>query len=159
MLKSLRIPGALVAVFIVMGILLVKRSFTPAAEGAKPDYLRLQKTAQEKVGIIGEFTTKDFDPMEFLTTWNFNNLPPDERQKFYKESTLPDGRTLREYWFHTVDKEIEIAPGVFFPAWAYNGQVPAPTIRATEGDLIRIHFQNLASKPHTMHFHGFHTAG
>jgi len=57
-----------------------------------------------------------------------------------------------------VDKEIEIAPGVFFPAWAYNGQVPGPTIRATEGDLIRIYFQNLASKPHTMHFHGFHTA-
>ena len=156
MLKSLRIPGALVAVFIVMGIFLVKRSFTPAAEGAKADYLRLQKIAQEKVGMIGEFTTKDFNPMEFLTTWNFNDLPPAERQKFYKESTLPDGRTLREYWFHALDKEIEIAPGVFFPAWTYNGQVPAPTIRATEGDLIRIHFQNLGTKPHTMHFHGFH---
>ena len=158
MLKSLRIPGALVAVFIVMGIFLVKRSFTPAAEGAKPDYLRLQKIAQERVGMIGEFTTKDFDPMEFLTTWNFNNLPPEERQKFYKESTLPNGRTLREYWFTAQDKEIEIAPGVFFPAWTYNGQVPAPTIRATEGDLIRIHFRNLGTKAHTMHFHGFHKA-
>ena len=25
------------------------------------------------------------------------------------------------------DREIEIAPGVFFPAWTYNGQVPGPT--------------------------------
>ena len=31
------------------------------------------------------------------------------------------------------DKEIEIAPGVFFPAWTYNGTVPGPIVRATEG--------------------------
>lgn len=49
---------------------------------------------------------------------------------------------LREYEFIAIDKEIEIAPGVFFPAWTYNGQVPGPTIRATEGDRIRIRFRN-----------------
>ncbi|MFQ6616996.1 MAG: multicopper oxidase domain-containing protein, partial [Fidelibacterota bacterium] len=96
------------------------------------------------------------DPMRYLTTWNFNNLPPAERRRFYRESGLPDGRALREYWFHAVDREIEIAPGVYFPAWTYNGQVPGPTIRATEGDRIRIHFLNQGTRPHTMHFHGFH---
>ncbi|KHO52424.1 MAG: Twin-arginine translocation pathway signal [archaeon GW2011_AR11] len=65
---------------------------------------------------------------------------------------------LREYWIFAEDKDIEIAPGVMFPAWTYNGQVPAPTIRATEGDKIRIHFTNRGGKPHTMHFHGFHPA-
>ncbi len=52
-----------------------------------------------------------------------------------------------------------MAPGVFFPAWTYNGQVPGPTIRCTEGDRVRIHFRNQGSHAHTIHFHGIHPAG
>jgi hypothetical protein len=119
---------------------------------------KLQATAQEQFGIVGKYTAEDFDAMQYLTTWNFNNLPTEERKKFYKEIKLSNGRLLREYWIFAEDKEIEIAPGVFFPAWTYNGQVPGPTIRATEGDLIRIYFTNKGTKPHTMHFHGIHNA-
>jgi FtsP/CotA-like multicopper oxidase with cupredoxin domain len=54
------------------------------------------------------------------------------------------------------DREIEIAPAIFFPAWTYNGQVPGPTIRATEGDRLRITFRNIGTHPHTIHFHGWH---
>ena len=129
-----------------------------SAHNKKSIYKDVQQTAQEKFGITGKYTSNDFNPTEYLTTWNFNNLPPEERAKYYKESKLPDGRTLKEYWTYAEDKEIEIAPGVFFPAWTYNGQVPGPTIRATEGDLIRIHFTNKGTKPHTMHFHGFHSS-
>jgi manganese oxidase len=55
-----------------------------------------------------------------------------------------------------VDREIEIAPGIFFPAGTYNGQVPGPTLRATEGDRVRVTFVNQGSHPHTIHFHGWH---
>ena len=68
----------------------------------------------------------------------------------------PDGTLLREYEIYAVDREIEIAPGVKFPAWTYNGQVPGPTIRATEGDRLRVRFLNQGSHPHTIHFHGWH---
>jgi FtsP/CotA-like multicopper oxidase with cupredoxin domain len=57
-----------------------------------------------------------------------------------------------------VDREIEIARGVYYPAWTYNGTVPGPTLRATEGDLLRIRFRNEGAMPHTVHFHGFHPA-
>jgi FtsP/CotA-like multicopper oxidase with cupredoxin domain len=57
------------------------------------------------------------------------------------------------------DIEIEIAPGVFFPAWTYNGQVPGPTFRCTEGDRLRFHFINGSAHPHTIHFHGIHPPG
>jgi FtsP/CotA-like multicopper oxidase with cupredoxin domain len=67
-----------------------------------------------------------------------------------------NGRTVREYEIFAQDKEIEIAPGLVFPAWTYNGRVPGPTLRATEGDRLRIRFTNGASHPHTIHFHGFH---
>jgi FtsP/CotA-like multicopper oxidase with cupredoxin domain len=56
------------------------------------------------------------------------------------------------------DKEIEIAEGIKFPAWVYNGFMPGPTLRASVGDRIIIHFENRGSKPHTMHFHGIHPA-
>ena len=45
-----------------------------------------------------------------------------------------------------------------FPAWTYNGRVPGPTLRATEGDRLRIVFRNYGSHPHSMHFHGIHAA-
>jgi len=65
---------------------------------------------------------------------------------------------VREYAITAVDREIEIAPGVFFPAWTYNGTVPGPIVRATEGDLLRVHFTNGSAHPHTIHFHGTHPA-
>ena len=72
--------------------------------------------------------------------------------------TRADGTAVREWEITAFDREIEIAPGVFFPAWTYNGRVPGPTLRANEGDLLRVHFTNAGSHPHTMHFHGIHSA-
>jgi len=111
------------------------------------------------MGPEGRVSTESFDPTRFLRTWNFSDLPVDTRAQFYRETPEADGTTLREYELFAVDREIEIAPGVFFPAWTYNGQVPGPTIRATAGDHLRINFVNQGSHPHTLHFHGWHPPG
>lgn len=108
------------------------------------------------MGLVGHVPRDLFDPTGFLRTWNFSDLAPDEREKFYRETPRPDGSLLREYEIFAVDREIEIAPGLFFPAWTYNGQVPGPTIRATEGDRVKVTLTNLGTHPHTMHFHGWH---
>jgi FtsP/CotA-like multicopper oxidase with cupredoxin domain len=97
---------------------------------------------------VGEVDLSKFNPLDYLKDFDYGAV-----------SSLPDGRTLREYRITAIDREIEVAPGVMFPAWTFNGRVPGPTIRATEGDLVRIHFTNAGSHPHTMHFHGFHPAG
>ena len=76
----------------------------------------------------------------------------------YGEVSKRGDQTVRTYEVFAQDKEIEIAPGLFFPAWTYNGRVPGPTLRATEGDRLRINFTNGGSHPHTIHFHGFHSA-
>jgi FtsP/CotA-like multicopper oxidase with cupredoxin domain len=108
------------------------------------------------MGTVGRVAPDRFNPATFLTTWNFNDMAPEERQRYYRETARPDGTMLREYEIFAADREIEIAPGLFFPAWTYNGQVPGPTIRATEGDRVRVSFRNLGSHPHSMHFHGWH---
>ncbi|MBX3066318.1 MAG: multicopper oxidase domain-containing protein [Anaerolineae bacterium] len=88
-----------------------------------------------------------FDPMQMLVDWDYG-----------KVSITEGGRTLREYEISAGENEIEIAPGIFFPAWSYNGRVPGPSIRCAEGDLLRVKFSNFGTHPHTIHFHGFHTA-
>jgi FtsP/CotA-like multicopper oxidase with cupredoxin domain len=88
-----------------------------------------------------------FNPSDMLTDFDYGTV-----------STLPDGRTLREYRVFSGDKEIEVAPGARFPAWVYNGRLPGPTLRARQGDLLRVHFTNGSAHPHTMHFHGVHPA-
>jgi FtsP/CotA-like multicopper oxidase with cupredoxin domain len=65
---------------------------------------------------------------------------------------------VREYTLTAVDRRIEVAQGVFFEAWTYNGTVPGPIIRATEDDLLRVNFVNGGTHPHTIHFHGIHPA-
>ena len=102
--------------------------------------------AMSTVGEV-DHARNGFDPHEILTDWDTGDgLDPAGR---------PAAARVR---VTAVDQEVEIAPGVFFPAWSYNGRVPGPTLRATEGDLVRIRFANAGSMPHTMHFHGIHSA-
>ncbi|MFQ5551655.1 MAG: multicopper oxidase domain-containing protein [Gemmatimonadales bacterium] len=98
-------------------------------------------------GTVGSVSDGSIDPAAFLSSFDYGST-----------SRLPDGRTLRTYEIDAIDREIEVAPGVYFPAWTYNGQVPGPTLRATEGDVVRVNFHNLGAHPHTIHFHGIHPA-
>ncbi|HVE69440.1 MAG TPA: multicopper oxidase domain-containing protein [Solirubrobacteraceae bacterium] len=67
------------------------------------------------------------------------------------------GRTVREWTLIAQDKSIEVAPGVHYDAWTFNGRVPGPTLRAKEGERLRIRFVNGSAHPHTIHFHGIHS--
>src|SRR6266496_2701232 len=48
----------------------------------------------------------------------------------------------------------ELAPGKMIEAYAYNGQVPGPEIRVTEGDTVRVTVTNALTEPTTVHWHG-----
>jgi FtsP/CotA-like multicopper oxidase with cupredoxin domain len=90
-----------------------------------------------------------------------NGFDPHEILRDFDAGTtrrLPDGRLLREWTVTAADRMVEVAPGIAFPAWTFNGRVPGPTLRAREGERLRIRFQNGSRHAHTMHFHGVHTA-
>ena len=109
---------------------------------------RVIQTSGDVLDPLSTAPTVEFDPQKYLRDFNYGHI-----------SKSKNGQTIREFTIIAEDNKIqEISPGVFYNVWTFNGTVPGPTIRATEGDLIRIHFINNGSKPHTMHFHGIHKA-
>src|ERR687893_702782 len=85
-----------------------------------------------------------------------NGFDPQAILRDFDEGTVRNG--VREWEIVAEDREIEVAPGVKYAAWTYNGRVPGPTLRAREGERLRITFVNGSEHPHTMHFHGIHPA-
>jgi FtsP/CotA-like multicopper oxidase with cupredoxin domain len=88
-----------------------------------------------------------FDPQAMLRDFDWG-----------RTRRLAGGQVLREWELVALDREIEVAPGVKFAAWTYNGRVPGPTLRCREGERLRITFANASAHPHTIHFHGIHPA-
>lgn len=50
--------------------------------------------------------------------------------------------------------EWETTAGIVYPAMAYNGIVPGPEIRVTEGDKVRVNVKNEMNESTSIHFHG-----
>jgi manganese oxidase len=118
--------------------------------GHIPGYSILETSGDVLDPISLNVTIKDavVDPMKYLREFNYGRV-----------SELPNGTTLREFTLVASDDKVkEISPGVFYNVWTFNGTIPGPTLRATEGDLIRINFINNGSKSHTIHTHGIHKA-
>ena len=68
---------------------------------------------------------------------------------------VPTGQ-VREFELVAREAPWEIAPGVVVPAITYNGQVPGPLIRVTEGDTLRVTLKNELDQPTSIHWHGLH---
>jgi FtsP/CotA-like multicopper oxidase with cupredoxin domain len=124
-------------------------SSTMPATHTHPSIQMMNEHKNAMPNTVGEVDHQrnGFHPDEILTDFDYGAV-----------STLPNGQTLREYEFIAREKTIEVAPGIDYPAWTYNGRIPAPTIRCTEGDRIRVHFYNYTSHAHSIHFHGVHAA-
>ena len=75
-------------------------------------------------------------------------------------TTFKNGTTLRH--FTLIAKENVTVPisntGLTLEAWTYNGSIPGPTMRMTEGDQIQITLINSKDSihPHSIHMHSIH---
>ncbi|HLF03175.1 MAG TPA: multicopper oxidase domain-containing protein [Anaerolineales bacterium] len=139
----------------VAGVTALAQQPKVAAQESTPtpvpyDHSQFHDSAHGGNLTVGDVDTSVFDPTVYAATFEYG-----------KVSQLPNGQTLREWNMYAVDHEVEIAPGIKFPGWAYGlegqpPQIPGPTFRCTEGDRLRIHFTNGSAHPHTVHFHGIH---
>src|SRR3954470_6573 len=79
-----------------------------------------------------------------------------QRQNLLSPSSSSQQPKTHEYTLIAENTTLEIAPGLRVDAWTYNGTIPGPTITATEGDRLIVHFINKTPLPHTIHLHGDH---
>jgi FtsP/CotA-like multicopper oxidase with cupredoxin domain len=119
----------------------------PGPRPAAHDHSNVPYHPGFQAGATVDHRANGFHPTELLRDFDYG-----------RTTRLPSGRVLREWELVARDREIEVAPGVKFPAWAYNGRVPGPALRAREGERLRIKFGNGSAHPHTIHFHGIHPA-
>ena len=112
-----------------------RRAPLPAAQGDRGRAVATTGT-EAPAGHIGAVGSVDpaangFDPQAIL--------------RDFDEGVVRGG--VREWELVADEKEIEVAPGVKYAAWAYNGRVPGPTLRAREGERLRIRFVNALRPP------------
>ena len=61
---------------------------------------------------------------------------------------------LRDFTLIAQEVDWELMPGTTVRAWTYNGTMPGPELRVTEGDLVRVTLVNRLPVPTTIHWHG-----
>ena len=107
-----------------------------AAGGGHHGHEGHDSAAHRGSGHLGAMGSVDprvngFDPHELLRDFDGGQVKRE------------GGRTVREFELTASDVELEVAPGVKFAGWAYNRRVPGPTLRAREGDRMRVHFHEM----------------
>ncbi|MFZ0628998.1 MAG: multicopper oxidase domain-containing protein, partial [Nitrososphaeraceae archaeon] len=116
--------------------------------GHTPGYPTLQTTGDvlDPTSFVINPKTAVVEPMKYLREFNYGKL-----------SASSNGTVIRDFTIIASDQQTkEVSPGVFYNVWTFNGTIPGPTLRATEGDTIRITLMNNGSKFHSIHFHGIH---
>ncbi len=95
--------------------------------------------------------TKKPTSLEYLTHFNCGKVSQGENGQTTREFTL----IIEENQNITISNA-----GHYFDAWTFNGTVPGPTMRMTEGELVRINVINSEYNKHThsLHMHSIHTA-
>ena len=72
-----------------------------------------------------------------------------------ERTVQPTGQT-RRFELTVAETDWELLPGVKTKAVTFNGTVPGPEIRVTEGDAVEIVVKNDLSEPTSIHWHGIH---
>ena len=84
--------------------------------------------------------------------------PPQPHETY--DATLPavGAGTVHRYTIRLVDKVLEIAPGVRYVGWTFDGGAPGPVIHVRQGDWVDITLVNGGAIPHSIDFHAARVA-
>jgi manganese oxidase len=117
------------------------------------DTPQMQSVSVEDYDVIKNCTTdrsKKPTSIEYLTFFNCGRV-----------SESQNGQTVREFTLNaTENQSIEVMDGGYvFDAWTFNGTIPGPTMRVTEGDLVKITLVNDKNnaRSHSLHMHSIHS--
>ena len=99
-----------------------------------------------------ERTAEDLRDADAAVTAQFPAETVGRGNQVLEPTILPDGTKEWELTASAIEWETE--PGTVVDAYAYNGTVPGPQLRAEVGDRVRIILHNELPEPTTIHSHG-----
>lgn len=77
----------------------------------------------------------------------------DEASPFLRQQPVPVD-AVREVELIAAPTTLRLLDGRELDVWAYNGQVPGPTIRVRVGERLRVRLSNRLPQPTSIHWHG-----
>jgi FtsP/CotA-like multicopper oxidase with cupredoxin domain len=98
--------------------------------------------------------------------WEEIDRKHEERVKIFLDNIGKDDEFWRKPLEYTMDGDVKVfeitcteiewetEAGKSYPAFSYNGLVPGPEFRVTEGDKLRINVHNEMGQSTTIHWHG-----
>ena len=92
--------------------------------------------------------------MNMMGKSSFVDLPLKTASNRIDKLSFVEKEGVKEFQLSADPIRWEYAKDLSILAWGYNGQVPGPEIRVTEGDKVRIIFKNNLPKATTIHWHG-----
>ncbi|MDF0681888.1 MAG: multicopper oxidase domain-containing protein [Candidatus Nitrosocosmicus sp.] len=125
---------------------------------AAADNKTLSASEYDKIKNCTSDTDKRPTSIEYLTFFNCGHV-----NSYSNNSNSKPNETIttREFTlFIDENSSIPIASNglVFSPAWTFNGTIPGPTMRVTEGDMVKINVINPSqnNRTHSLHMHSIH---
>ncbi len=109
-------------------------------------------SADPSAAPSGSMTAEQMRDVDAAVTAQFPAETEGLGNQVLEPETLPDGTKQWELTASVIQWETE--PGKVQEAYAYNGMVPGPQLRAELGDKIRIILHNELPEPTTIHSHG-----
>ena len=111
--------------------------------------------AQPTGGTMGPHDTASAaDAMDAMHEKGMKAFPAKTAGKGAQSLTPKMDGAVKVYEITAKKIKWETEPGKLVEAWAYNDQVPGPTIRVKEGDRVRVILHNQLPESTAVHFHG-----
>ena len=121
-------------------------------------------TGQKGTASVKNISVQDYDKMKNCATDTSKQPTSIEYLTYFNCGRVSQNgnQTVREFTLIVKENQtVEVMQGGYnLRAWTFNGTVPGPTMRMTEGDLVRITLINDPSSKHShsIHMHSIHSS-
>lgn len=136
------IPAVLFVIALFVG-LIANRTYPP--DFAMPPFMHSHAPGGVSAALpFGKITQFFINKDNFAQVENIGADP----NAVPREPKSPDADGVVHISLTAQEVVSEIAPGIYFNFWTYNGQIPGPMLRVKEGDTIELSLTNDASSLH-----------
>ena len=163
--KFLRAAGIVGAAAPVAGGLVISACYNDPTGGpatrtieTKPAAVTAVAGATQAAGqpIEAEWKQVDADHKKGVEDFLRNQQTPITKGKGMQPLAFTMDNGVKVFELTMDEVEWEVTPGKTEKARGYNNAIPGPTIRATEGERVRINVKNNLTESSTIHWHGLY---